>query len=140
LEGFCESTSQCVSDMCGVMHQGNLRPVQLGNSGSLRVGAQVLAIGNPFGFDHTLTTGWYPKCARFSLKFPKTHTLFATLWEHCSLALEWQRVEQCICTACYKVRHALELVSTCMHLDLARPLLFVVCNTVEACCMHLDGG
>ncbi|EIE21012.1 trypsin-like serine protease [Coccomyxa subellipsoidea C-169] len=34
-----------------------LRPARLGQSGQLRVGQQVLAIGNPFGFDHTLTTG-----------------------------------------------------------------------------------
>ncbi|EFJ43542.1 trypsin family [Volvox carteri f. nagariensis] len=34
-----------------------LRPVQLGSSGSLRVGQQCLAIGNPFGFGHTLTSG-----------------------------------------------------------------------------------
>jgi S1-C subfamily serine protease len=37
-----------------------LRPVALGESGRLRVGQQVLAIGNPFGFDHTLTTGAAP--------------------------------------------------------------------------------
>uniref|UniRef100_A0A7S3VP22 PDZ domain-containing protein n=1 Tax=Dunaliella tertiolecta TaxID=3047 RepID=A0A7S3VP22_DUNTE len=34
-----------------------LRPVTLGQSAPLRVGQQVLAIGCPFGFDHTLTTG-----------------------------------------------------------------------------------
>jgi S1-C subfamily serine protease len=32
-------------------------PVAVGSSGDLRVGQSVLAIGNPFGFDHTLTTG-----------------------------------------------------------------------------------
>ncbi len=36
-----------------------LRPARLGQSGQLRVGQQVLAIGNPFGFDHTLTTGTF---------------------------------------------------------------------------------
>eukprot|EP00892_Ulva_mutabilis_P011883 jgi/Ulvmu1/9067/UM005_0160.1 len=34
-----------------------LQPASIGQSKSVRVGQQVLAIGNPFGFDHTLTTG-----------------------------------------------------------------------------------
>ncbi|KAJ7563230.1 hypothetical protein O6H91_03G101900 [Diphasiastrum complanatum] len=34
-----------------------LRPVTLGQSSKLRVGQRCLAIGNPFGFDHTLTVG-----------------------------------------------------------------------------------
>ena len=34
-----------------------LIPVSIGNSQDLQVGQQVLAIGNPFGLDHTLTTG-----------------------------------------------------------------------------------
>uniref|UniRef100_A0A2N9EPH8 Uncharacterized protein n=1 Tax=Fagus sylvatica TaxID=28930 RepID=A0A2N9EPH8_FAGSY len=34
-----------------------IRPIKVGQSSSLRVGQQCLAIGNPFGFDHTLTVG-----------------------------------------------------------------------------------
>lgn len=34
-----------------------LQPATIGQSSSVKVGQQVLAIGNPFGFDHTLTTG-----------------------------------------------------------------------------------
>ncbi|KAL5725426.1 Protease Do-like 8 [Ranunculus cassubicifolius] len=34
-----------------------LRPINVGESSQLRVGQQCLAIGNPFGFDHTLTVG-----------------------------------------------------------------------------------
>jgi S1-C subfamily serine protease len=34
-----------------------LRPILIGSSGDLRVGQTVLAIGNPFGFDSSLTTG-----------------------------------------------------------------------------------
>ena len=34
-----------------------LSPINLGSSKGLRVGQKVYAIGNPFGFDHTLTTG-----------------------------------------------------------------------------------
>ena len=35
----------------------SLAPVRVGTSGNLIVGQSVLAIGNPFGLDHTLTTG-----------------------------------------------------------------------------------
>ena len=34
-----------------------LSPINVGTSQDLRVGQKVLAIGNPFGLDHTLTTG-----------------------------------------------------------------------------------
>jgi len=34
-----------------------LRPIDIGTSNDLKVGQTVLAIGNPFGFDQTLTTG-----------------------------------------------------------------------------------
>jgi S1-C subfamily serine protease len=34
-----------------------LTPVRIGSSRDLQVGQKVVAIGNPFGFDHTVTTG-----------------------------------------------------------------------------------
>ena len=34
-----------------------LRPIPVGSSSDLKVGQSTLAIGNPFGLDHTLTTG-----------------------------------------------------------------------------------
>mmetsp|Transcript_4997 Transcript_4997/g.9923 ORF Transcript_4997/g.9923 Transcript_4997/m.9923 type:complete len:534 (+) Transcript_4997:105-1706(+) len=37
--------------------KANLRPIEVGVSQGLRVGQGSLAIGNPFGLDHTLTTG-----------------------------------------------------------------------------------
>jgi S1-C subfamily serine protease/nitrogen fixation-related uncharacterized protein len=35
----------------------NLVPIDLGRSNGLKIGQKVLAIGNPFGYDRTLTTG-----------------------------------------------------------------------------------
>lgn len=37
--------------------RGALPPIAVGSSHDLRVGQRVLAIGNPFGLDHSLTTG-----------------------------------------------------------------------------------
>ena len=41
-----------------------LRPIPVGTSADLKVGQSVFAIGNPFGLDHTLTTGVISALAR----------------------------------------------------------------------------
>ncbi len=48
------------SDVAVIRLKGDisdLQPVPIGNSGELRLGEIVLAIGNPFGLDHTVTMG-----------------------------------------------------------------------------------
>jgi serine protease Do len=37
--------------------KGNLPVIEMGNSGNLMIGETVIAIGNPFGFSNTVTTG-----------------------------------------------------------------------------------
>ena len=40
-----------------IMANIKLQPLELGNSDGLRIGDPVLAIGNPFGYSHTVTSG-----------------------------------------------------------------------------------
>nr|HUM34674.1 trypsin-like peptidase domain-containing protein [Candidatus Saccharicenans sp.] len=45
-------------DIAVLKIEGNLKglyPVKIGSSANLQVGQKVIAIGNPFGFDHTVT-------------------------------------------------------------------------------------
>ncbi|MDD8019844.1 MAG: trypsin-like peptidase domain-containing protein [Acidobacteriota bacterium] len=47
-------------DIAVLRIEGNLKdlfPLKIGSSGGLQVGQKVIAIGNPFGFDHTVTAG-----------------------------------------------------------------------------------
>lgn len=47
-----------LSDLAIIKVEANSLPVAaMGDSAGLRVGQQVIAIGNPFGFDYTVTTG-----------------------------------------------------------------------------------
>lgn len=65
------------SDLAILKIQGNNLPVaQLGDSTRLRVGQQVIAIGNPFGFDYSVTTGIVSALGRELLTDPTgQHTL-----------------------------------------------------------------
>ena len=53
---------------------GDLRPVPVGRSSDLQVGQKVFAIGNPFGFDQTLTTGVVSALGR-SIRNPMGQTI-----------------------------------------------------------------
>lgn len=47
-------------DIAVLKIEGSLKglfPIKIGTSSNLQVGQKVIAIGNPFGFDHTVTTG-----------------------------------------------------------------------------------
>jgi putative serine protease PepD len=48
-----------LTDLAVIQAQGvkNLQPATIGNSDSLAVGEQVIAVGSPFGLDSTVTTG-----------------------------------------------------------------------------------
>jgi S1-C subfamily serine protease len=49
-----------IKDIAVLKVEGDLKglfPVRAGTSENLQVGQKVIAIGNPFGFDHTVTTG-----------------------------------------------------------------------------------
>ena len=61
LKWWCFTLSDAVCrllDSWLIWHaQKRLQPVTLGSSADLQVGQRVYAIGNPYGLDHTLTTG-----------------------------------------------------------------------------------
>jgi S1-C subfamily serine protease len=56
----------------------NLTPLPLGDSGALRVGDPVVAIGNPFGFDDTVTTGIVSALGR-QIKAPNNFSIDHTI-------------------------------------------------------------
>ncbi len=61
----------------------SLKPIEVGKSANLKVGMSVFAIGNPFGLDHTMTSGIISGLGRviqgtppqpFPLQHTHTHT------------------------------------------------------------------
>jgi len=55
----------------------HMKPLPLGTSGNLQVGQMVMAIGNPFGLDHTLTSGVISALGRDILTGFGTHIVDA---------------------------------------------------------------
>jgi S1-C subfamily serine protease len=61
-----------------------LRAISMGSSSNLQVGQKVLAIGNPFGFDHSLTTGVISGLER-EIKSASDRTIFGVIQTDASI-------------------------------------------------------
>ena len=55
--GFSDDKDIAVLELVDAPQLKTIKPLPLGRSADLEVGQRVFAIGNPFGLDHTLTTG-----------------------------------------------------------------------------------
>ena len=55
--GFSDDKDIAVLELVDAPQLKAIKPLPLGKSSDLEVGQRVFAIGNPFGLDHTLTTG-----------------------------------------------------------------------------------
>lgn len=57
LVGFNPDKDDAVLQIDAGRRSDQVKPISIGESKGLRVGQTTLAIGNPFGLDHTLTVG-----------------------------------------------------------------------------------
>jgi len=74
-----------------------LRPVPLGDSAGVRVGQACLAIGNPFGFERTLTTGVVSALGRGFQVSASLWLLAACLpWLPCRCLVPWIAASCCV--------------------------------------------
>ncbi|KAL6783867.1 DEG1A [Auxenochlorella protothecoides x Auxenochlorella symbiontica] len=55
--GVDQDRDVAVLQLQGLPAEKSVTPLKIGSSANLKVGQRVFAIGNPFGLDHTLTTG-----------------------------------------------------------------------------------
>ena len=106
----CNRLCTCSTDIFNkVLSSGlqpSLHPTKLGDSAGLLVGQKVFAIGNPFGLDHTLTSGIISGTGREISSGNTGRPIQVTPTSHCAQSLLWSlavAADDCIWTSCRAV-------------------------------------